>query len=194
MRSDSPNVVVIGGPNGAGKSTIAPAIIERAFGRIEFVNADTIARGLSALDPDRQAFAAGRIMLRHIANLAAARRDFAFESTLASRTFAPFLQRLIKGGYTIHLVYVWVRSPDIAVQRVRARVGAGGHFVAEETVRRRYSRSAANFLRLYLPLANGWEVIDNSSPVEPMIIASGGRREDMIVHDPSVWREMERFS
>lgn len=88
MERSNPTVVVIGGPNGAGKSTIAPTLIERAFGRIEFVNADTIARGLSGLDPEREAFAAGRIMLRHIAELARNRRDFAFESTLASRTFA----------------------------------------------------------------------------------------------------------
>src|SRR5688572_29492740 len=106
MTADFPKVVVIGGPNGAGKSTIAPAIIERAFGRIEFVNADTIARGLSGLDPDRQAFAAGRIMLRHIRDLAAARHDFAFETTLASRTFAPLLRRLIPDGYQTHLLYV----------------------------------------------------------------------------------------
>jgi predicted ABC-type ATPase len=148
---------------------------------------------LSELDPDRQAFAAGRIMLRHITALAAARRDFAFETTLASRTFAPFLRRLIDRGYRTHLLYVWVRSPDIAVNRVRARVESGGHSVAEETIRRRYGRSAHNLLDLYLPIAGAWEVIDNSMPGQTMIIAAGGMKEDMIVHDANASRELERF-
>ena len=171
----------------------APTIIERAFGRIEFVNADTIARGLSGLDPDRQAFAAGRIMLRHIADLAAARKDFAFETTLASKTFAPFLRRMIKRGYRTHLLYAWVRSPDIAVERVRARVASGGHRVAEETVRRRYVRSVRNLFHLYLPLAESWEVLDNSMPGQATIIASGGITQDMIVHDRAVWSQLVRF-
>lgn len=192
MPTESPTVIVIGGPNGAGKSTIAPTLIQRAFGRIEFVNADTIARGLSALDPDRQAFAAGRIMLRHIHDLAAARRDFAFETTLASRTFAPFLQDLTHNGYRTHLLYVWIRSPEIAVQRVRSRVAAGGHSVPEETVRRRYIRSAHNFLKLYWPLARSWEVLDNSSPGRPTLIASGDMNQD-IMHDAAAWRDLERF-
>lgn len=186
-------MIILGGPNGAGKSTVAPAIIERAFGPIEFVNADTIARGLSALNPDRQAFAAGRIMLRHIADLATARRDFAFETTLASRSFAPFLRRLTSDGYHTHLLFVWLRSPDIGVQRVRSRVASGGHDVPEETIRRRYSRSAHNFLTLYLPLAHSWEVLDNSLPGQPTLVAAGGWRQDMIVHDTAAWQALERF-
>jgi predicted ABC-type ATPase len=191
VTTNSPTVIVIGGPNGAGKSTIAPTIIERAFGRIEFVNADTIARGLSALDPDRQAIAAGRIMLRHIGDLAVARKDFAFETTLASRTFAPFLRRLIQRGYQAHLLYVWIRSPDVAVERVRSRTMAGGHSVPEETIRRRYRRSVRNLFNLYLPLADAWEVLDNSLSGKPKVIAARPFGSDMIVRDRHRWDELE---
>lgn len=192
----APSVIVIGGPNGAGKSTVAPAIIERAFGRVEFVNADAIASGLSGLDPQRQAFAAGRIMLRHIRQLAAARRDFAFETTLASRTFAPFLRHLVADGFRVHLVYLWVRSPEIAVRRVQARFAAGGHSVPEEVIRRRYLRSAQNLHRLYLPLANAWEIIDNSRPGEPTTIATGsqGVNAATIVYDEMAWNALEQLS
>lgn len=192
MASHSPSVIVIGGPNGAGKSTIAPAIIERVFGRIEFVNADTIARGLSGLDPDRQAFAAGRIMLRHIADLADARRDFAFETTLASRTFAPFLRRLIAKGYRVHLLYVWVRSSEIAIKRVQARMAAGGHAVPSATIRRRFTRSIRNFFELYRPLVPTWDVIDNSSKGQPTVIAARRNSEDIIIYDKSAWQDFER--
>jgi predicted ABC-type ATPase len=192
VASHSPIVIVIGGPNGAGKSTIAPAIIARAFGGAEFVNADTIARGLSELDPERQAFAAGRIMLRHIGDLAAAHRDFAFETTLASRTFAPSLRRLIRDGYRVHITYVSLLSPDLAVKRVHLRVRAGGHNIPEATIRRRFGRSVSNLFDLYLPLAATWEILDNSSPSGLVTVASGGIGMDTIVYSARHWNRLER--
>jgi len=186
-------IVVIAGPNGAGKSTAAPSLLQRTFGSIEFVNADTIARGLSGIDPDRQAFAAGRIMLTHIHNLAAMRRNFAFETTLASRTFAPFLQRLKADRYRVHLVYFWVRSVDIAVHRVQLRVVSGGHSVPEATIRRRYYRSAHNLFHLYMPIVDVWEVVDNSLPHQPEAIAIGGLNDDTMIYKDIAWQCLENL-
>ena len=67
--AQSPDVVIIAGPNGAGKSTTAPLLLRDTLGVMEFVNADTIAQGLSAFDPDRAAMAAGRIMLGRLDDL-----------------------------------------------------------------------------------------------------------------------------
>ena len=89
-----PSVVVLAGPNGAGKSTVAPALLQGALGIDEFVNADVIARGLSAFDPESAAIAAGRVMLARLHELAEQRVSFAFETTLASRSFALWLRRL----------------------------------------------------------------------------------------------------
>ena len=89
----APRVVVFAGPNGAGKSTHADAILA-ALGVQTFVNADYIARGLSGRHTDAVDFEAGRIMLRRLRQLGKARADFAFESTLSSRSFARFLQGL----------------------------------------------------------------------------------------------------
>lgn len=191
VMSETPIVVVIGGPNGAGKSTVAPAIIEREFGRVEFVNADAIARGLSGLDPDRQAFAAGRIMLRHIAGLAAAQRSFAFETTLASRTFEPLLRRMIAGGYAVHLIYVWVRTPEVAIERVRARIASGGHSVPETVIRRRFARSARNLFELYIPLATSWQVLENSVPAAPSLIVTGAIGKVPAVYDQALWMRLQ---
>ena len=187
-----PTAVLIGGPNGAGKSTIAPRVVPRAFGALEFVNADMIAAGLSVLDPNRQAFAAGRIVIRQIHRLADARRDFAFESTLASRSFAPFLARLAATGYRTRLVYLWLQTVEIAVHRVRARVTAGGHAVPEATIRRRYRRSVQNLFDLYLPIVSSWVVLDNSSSTGPKIVASGGIGEDMMIEDAALWNLLEQ--
>jgi predicted ABC-type ATPase len=103
----------------------------------EFVNADVIARGLSAFDPDSVAVAAGRIMLQRLDDLAAQRASFAFETTLASRSFAPRIQRQIAAGYDFHLVYVWLRQADLSVERVAGRVRRGGHGVPDDVIRRR---------------------------------------------------------
>jgi hypothetical protein len=119
--SDRPTVVIIAGPNGAGKSTAAPAILRDFAEMSAFVNADVIAQGLSAFDPESEAIEAGRIMLRRMHEFAAQRQDFAFETTLASRTFATWLERAKRDqDYRVFLYYVWVRSADEAVRRVRS--------------------------------------------------------------------------
>lgn len=171
-----PTIVVIGGPNGAGKTTVSRAVLADTLGITEFVNADTIAAGLSGFDPERAAFAAGRVMIERLRELADARTDFAFETTLASRTFAPWLSRLALRGHEVHLLYIWLRSPDLAIRRVRARVRKGGHAVPDDTIRRRYARSAANLFTLYLPLARTWRLYDNSER-RPVLFAYGRRGE-----------------
>ncbi len=156
MAESAPNVVVLAGPNGAGKSTSAPSILKDALGVDEFVNADVIAQGLSGFEPERVGLAAGRIMLARLRELARQRSSFAFETTLASRSFAPWIADLTRTGYQFHLVFLWLPHPDIAVARVAARVRDGGHDVPEETVRRRYEAGLTNFFRLYQPMATTW--------------------------------------
>src|SRR4051812_15138544 len=109
-----PHVIVIGGPNGAGKSTIAPLILRDYLAIPDFVNADQIAAGLSAFNPEGAAFEAGRIMLRRVQELADAGTSFAFESTLSSRSFSAFLTKLKLKGYRVDLFFVWLKSAAMA--------------------------------------------------------------------------------
>jgi predicted ABC-type ATPase len=167
-----PKVVVIAGPNGAGKSTAAHAVLRNALQVTEFVNADTIAAGLSAFSPDAVAVAAGRIMLERVRELAREGRDFSFETTLASKSFAPWLRALQSGGgYTFHLVYLWLPTVDLAIARVAERVRRGGHAVAEETIRRRYDRSLFNFFGIYSQFADSWLMVNNSVRPRPRLVA-----------------------
>lgn len=114
-----PRVVTFAGPNGAGTSTHADAILA-GLGIATFVNADYIARGLSGSDTETVAFEAGRIMLRRLRQLADAGEDFAFESTLSSRTFAGFLRDLKARGYhgkavTIKVPKAWQKLQTLAI-------------------------------------------------------------------------------
>lgn len=184
----SPSVVVLCGPNGAGKSTAAETLLRDTLAVAEFVNADTIAQGLSGFRPAASALAAGRVMLARLHELAAKRDDFAFETTLASRSFAPWLRELAATGYRVQIVFVWLPTPELAVLRVRERVRAGGHDAPEDTIRRRYSRGIRNFLELYRPLAETWLVYDNSGANAPALFASGeGSRTERIL-DEERWR------
>ena len=154
MSEQQAHIIIIGGPNGAGKSTTAPALLKGTLGVTEFVNADTIARGLSAFQPEGTAFHAGRVMLERIRFLAKGQKDFAFETTRASLTYAPWIKELKNKGYIFHLVFLWLPSEEFAIARVAERVRMGGHNVPEEIIRRRYTKGMRNFFRLYKPLAD----------------------------------------
>ena len=186
-----PDVFVIGGPNGAGKTTAARGMLPSFVGVSQFVNADEIARGLSGFAPETVAREAGRIMLKRLRVLAAQRLDFAFETTLASRSFVPWLRELQDLGYDVHLIYLWLPTPELAVQRVARRVQAGGHHVPEEIVRRRYERGRENFLTLYAPQVDDWEVYDNSG-FEPYLVAFGGRGEATTVLKAADWQRIKQ--
>lgn len=191
MNDPRPSLVILAGPNGAGKSTVAPALLHGALAVNEFVNADVIARGLSAFDPESVAIAAGRVMLARLHELADQRVSFAFESTLASRSFAPWLRDLRASGYTVHLFFLWLSSADLAVGRVADRVRAGGHDVPADAVRRRYDAGLRNFFRLYEPLASTWRLYSASGP-KPKLMAERLDSQPLRVYHEGVWAVVKR--
>ena len=185
------HLVVLAGPNGSGKTTSAPNLLKGRLGVSEFVNADLIAGGLSVFDPDLAALAAGRVMLARLKELASRRVDFAFETTLASRSFAPWITELMDTGYRFHLVFLWLSSPDLAVARVADRVRMGGHSVLETVIRRRYRAGLRNFFSLYRPLATTWEMVDNSNVRAIRMIASGHGNVTDSVGDANTWTQIQ---
>lgn len=187
MTKTSPSVIVLAGPNGAGKTTSSPLLLKGTLGVSEFVNTDVIAQGLSAFAPERAALEAGEIMLSRLRTLARQRVSFAFETTLASRSFAPWLRKLIEDGYRFHVVFLWLPSADLAVDRVASRVRLGGHDVPEDTIRRRFDRGLSNFFRLYRSLATTWRIYDNSCRGRPRRIASGSGGRTTRIVDRRTW-------
>jgi predicted ABC-type ATPase len=183
-----PQIIIIAGPNGAGKSTLAPLLLRDKLKLTEYVNADTIALGLSAFAPENAAMEAGRVMLKRLHDLAAQRKSFAFETTLATRSYAKWLKMLMEQGYDVHLIYLWLRSPEIAMARVQERVRAGGHHVPEATIRRRYKRGAENFFGLYQEIVSTWTVFDHSTLNQAGIIGTGQRNAKEIIFDKESWR------
>ena len=185
-----PRVVVLAGINGAGKTTASRDLLVNVLKIPVFTNADAIARGLNSLNPESEAFLAGTIMLDWMRELAEQRRDFAFETTLAARTYAPWLKGLKAAGYEVYLYYYWLRSAEFALARVALRVRSGGHPIPDSDVLRRYGRSVKNFLELYRGVADEWEVYDNTEGKRFLIgIGSGGQE---LHESDEIWDAFQR--
>ena len=183
-----PNLYIIAGCNGAGKTTASMTILPEFLGCQEFVNADEIAKGLSPFQPEKVAIEAGRIMLKRLRDLLEMGEDFAFETTLATRSYVPFVKEAALKGYKITLIFVYLESEELAIQRVKTRVEKGGHNIPKDVIERRYSGGLKNFFNLYMPLSNFWFLVDNSS--ENLVlnkIAVGEFKEKIFVINSVIW-------
>ena len=185
-----PEIYVIGGCNGSGKTTFALNIFPN-IGNIEFINADIIAAQLNPNNPDVVAIQASRIMLERLKTLAQQKADFAFETTLAARSFAPFLRQCQAQGYQVNLIYVWLNSVELAITRVALRVASGGHNIPEDTIRRRYDRGRKNFLELYSKLADYWIVYDNTTPLRNAV-AEKTPSSPAIIYQSEIWQQINQ--
>ncbi|HVP10201.1 MAG TPA: AAA family ATPase [Phycisphaerae bacterium] len=192
IKAASPSVIVLAGPNGAGKTTAAPRLLKGSLDVTEFVNTDLIAEGLSGFAPEGTALLAAEAMLSRIRTLARQRVSFAFETTLVSRSLLPWLRELVEDGYRFHLVFLWLPSVDLAVNRVACRVRLGGHNVPKDTIRRRYDRGLRNFFQLHRPIATTWRMYDNSHGRRPRRIASGAGGRTTRIVDEQVWNRILR--
>ncbi len=152
-----------------------------------FVNADMIAQEISGKQGTPADINAGRLLLERVQHLESQSLDFAFETTLATKMLVARVQGWKLAGYQTHLIFFYLPSPELAIQRVAARVRDGGHDVPEETIRRRFASGLRNFLELYSPLVDSWRLYDNSRGGDPQIIAKQRLTGELIVHDSVLW-------
>ena len=181
-----PNIYIIAGCNGAGKTTASFTILPKMLNCKEFVNADSIAAGLSPFNPESVAIEAGRLMLKRIDELMRAKVDFAFETTLATRSYVSLIKSAQDSGYKVTLLFIWLESPDIAIHRVANRVSEGGHNIPQYVVIRRYYRGIYNMINLYIPVCDIWLAM-NSNDAAPILIAVGATTKEKIIFNSYIW-------
>ncbi len=180
---------IISGCNGAGKTTASYTVLPEMLNCNEFVNADEIARGLSPFNPNKVAIQAGRLMLNRISTLIETENDFAFETTLSTRSYVNTVRKARAKGYFVTILYFWLSSPNLAIERVKTRVQEGGHDIPEPVIRRRYDLGIKNMFNLYIPIADYWMFIDNSSALFS-VIAEGS--EDVIsINNSFIWNKLK---
>ena len=184
-----PKLFIISGPNGAGKTTASYTILPEMFGLRECVNSDEIAERLSPNKPEAAAIRASRIMLERMNELLERGADFGVETTLATRSLLKVIEDAKNLGYSVTLIYFWLNSDDLAVERVRLRVASGGHNVSEPTVRRRYRQGMINLIHRYIPIVDSWMIFDNSSTPASMI-AQGGQGEMTKIYNKAIYTSL----
>lgn len=180
---------IISGCNGAGKTTASYTILPHILDCKEFVNADEIARGLSPFHPGAMNIQAGRLMLKRIKHLMEKGKSFAFETTLATKSYVGFLKTAKSKGYELVLLYFWLSSQELAIKRVRTRVLEGGHAIADEVVRRRYDNGLKNFFNRYRSLADNWLFVDNSGNAYEIVAENINGNEKIINRE--IWTHLK---
>ena len=188
----SKNLYIISGCNGAGKTTASYTVLPEVLDCKEFVNADEIARGLSPFNPESVAIEAGRLMLQRIEDLLSKEESFSIETTLATKSYINLVRRAQEKGYTVRLLFFWLNSPDLALQRIAERVAKGGHNIPEPIVRRRYVTGISNLFRLFMSVVDSWEIYDNSK--YPAIqIARGGKDDKTSIIVKSTYKTIADY-
>jgi len=178
-------IFIIAGCNGSGKTTTAFKLLPDFLFCNEFVNADEIARGLSPFNPSSVDIKAGRLMLERINELLTNNKSFALETTLATRSFNNLIHNAQENDYSVNLIYFWLHSSDLAIERVKDRVSKGGHSIPVDTIKRRYKRSLKNLFEIYLPIVDNWVLFDNSAK-KPALIRSKNK-----IYNKETWNIMK---
>lgn len=187
------NLYIIAGCNGAGKTTASYTVLPEMLGCREFVNADEIARGLSPFNPEGAAIQAGRLMIERVLQLMKDGHDFAFETTLATRSYIKLIRKAQSVGYFVTLLFFSLPKPEQAVQRVARRVSQGGHNIPLDVIYRRYEAGLKNFFQLYMPVVDFWSFYDNNT-CPTLRIASGWRKgEKLEVAEPELFEKMKEL-
>lgn len=188
----SKNLYIISGCNGAGKTTASYTVLPEVLHCKEFVNADEIARGLSPFNPESVAIEAGRLMLQRIEDLLIKDESFSIETTLATKSYINLVRRAQVKGYTVRLLFFWLNSPELALQRIAERVAKGGHNIPEPIVRRRYVAGICNLFRLFMSEVDSWEIYDNSE-YPAVQIARGGKDDETSIIVESTYKTIAEY-
>lgn len=193
MREEGKEIFILGGPNGAGKTTAARVLLPGFLREYEFLNADEIARAISPENPETAAISAGRLLLERMRRLIQRKSSFALETTCAGKSYLNLFEQCKSTGWRITLLYLWLSSSELAVQRVAGRMAEGGHGIPPDVIRRRYESGAWNMRNLYLPLADEAEIYDNS--LNPRILIAHKRTGQLLqIDDPGRWRRIEEVT
>jgi predicted ABC-type ATPase len=188
-----PRLYIISGCNGAGKTTASYTMLPEMLECSEFVNSDEFAKGLSPFNPEKASIQASRYMIMKIRYLLKRQMDFGIETTLATRTLLKTIRMAQDAGYTVTLLYFWLNSPELAIERVAARVETGGHDIPEDTIRRRYRVGIDYFFHDYAPICERWILADNSQ-IPFRVIAEGSGNDLINIKDEATYEKIRSMA
>ena len=187
-----PKLYIISGCNGSGKTTASYTLLPDLLNCREFVNSDEFAKSFSPFDPGAASVTASRYMLMKINYLLDRKADFAVETTLATRSLLQIVLQAKRLGYETTVLYFWLNSPELAIERVRDRVVSGGHNIPDAVVRRRYVMGLQYLFDVYIPVIDRWILADNSKP--PFSVVAEGSKDVIYIKDNEKYQLIQRIA
>ena len=187
-----PKLYIISGCNGSGKTTASYTLLPDLLNCREFVNSDEFAKSFSPFDPGAASVTASRYMLMKINYLLDRKADFAVETTLATRSLLQIVLQAKRLGYETTVLYFWLNSPELAIERVRDRVVSGGHNIPDAVVRRRYVMGLQYLFDYYIPEMDRWILADNSKP--PFSVVAEGSKDVIYIKDNEKYQLIQRIA
>lgn len=175
-----PTCWIIAGPNGSGKTTFALEYLPQVAQCSRFVNADLIAAGLSPLAPERELLAASRLFLHEVETCIGQCEDFAFETTLAGRSYLKLISRLQADGWRVELIYLALPSMEMSKLRVAERVAHGGHNIPAADIERRFARSLGNLLNTFSAEVDACRCFMNSDATPELVFEQQGEVRSVV--------------
>ncbi len=160
---EQPKLIIIGGANGSGKTTLAREFV--LVDGIDYLGADEIARELNPNNPENEAISAARLFSQRLEDYLANRKSVLVESTLSGVSLRKYLAMAKTQDFEITILFIYLDSPELCIERVAVRVAKGGHHVPDEDIRRRFKRANINFWNVYKNLADKWNLFYNTSEI-----------------------------
>lgn len=186
-----PRLFILSGCNGSGKTTASYSLLPDLLECREFVNSDEFAKSLSPFNPSEASVAASRYMLMKVQYLLSRKADFIIETTLATRSLMNIIKQARELDYEITLLYFWLNSVNLAIERVRKRVESGGHNIPNEVIRRRYVMGLKYFFEIYKPVVDRWVLADNSK--SPFVVVAEGNKENSYIKDKEKYESIRNI-
>ena len=156
------------------------------------MNSDEFAKSFSPFDPGAASVTASRYMLMKINYLLDRKSDFAVETTLATRSLLQIVLQAKRLGYETTVLYFWLNSPELAIERVRDRVVSGGHNIPDAVVRRRYVMGLQYLFDYYIPEMDRWILADNSKP--PFSVVAEGSKDVIYIKDNEKYQLIQHIA
>ena len=186
----NPTLYIIAGCNGAGKTTASFSLLPSILKCEIFINADEIAREIAPGEVEKVAFEAGRQMIEQINARIRERETFAFETTLSARSYRETILFAQALGYHVTLLFFWLESVEMAIDRVARRVKEGGHNIETEVIRRRYNRGIKNLFEIYIPLVSETMIYNNSFGIPELVVSKSlGRKFE--IKNFEIWEKLK---
>jgi predicted ABC-type ATPase len=180
---ERPTFWIVAGPNGSGKSSLYGNTDIEAFDQsVWIINPDLLTQRIQQVEGLPLNEANIQAVVRIEAWLEAsirAHQTVGVETVLSTDKYRRLVVAAKEHRFEFRLIFVMLQSPDLNVQRVRLRVGKGGHDVPETKIRERWGRSLAQ-LPWFLEHADQAVMFDNSGP-RPQLI--GKKQNGMVTID-----------